>query len=136
VLAVTQSQTFDHTVASVGAARRFVSQAICGVPAEVVETVALLVSELASNCIRHTDSRFKLAVTTTPVEIRVEATDGGTGEPAVRTPAPSDPTGRGLQIVDMLAKDWGVEQLPGAGKTVWFTVPVSEPGRVSAQGAG
>lgn len=133
---MTESQTFDHTVASVAAARRFASQAIRGAPAEVAETVALMVSELASNCIRHTDSRFELAVITSPGEIRVEATDRGAGEPTVRAPAPSDPTGRGLQIVDMLAKDWGVEHVPGKGKTVWFTVPVATRGRVAARGAG
>ena len=132
---MTQSQSFDHTAASVSAARRFASQAIRGLPPEVVETVTLMVSELASNCIRHTDGRFDLAVSTSAAEIRVEATDRGTGEPAVRSPGPSDPTGRGLQIVDMLAKDWGVEHLPGAGKTVWFTVPVAGHGRAAASGA-
>jgi len=118
------SRSFDHAKESVGQARSFVSQAIHDAAPQVIETVVLMVSELASNCIRHTDSRFEVAVTRTSGQIRVQATDRGEGHPVIRNPSPSDPTGRGLQIVDMLAEDWGIEFLPGKGKTVWFTVPL------------
>jgi anti-sigma regulatory factor (Ser/Thr protein kinase) len=130
---MSQRRTFDHANESVGLARRFVSQAIHGASPEIIQTVALMVSELASNCIRHTDSRFELAVTSKEGEIRVEATDRGRGEPVVRNPGPTDPSGRGLQIVDMLAADWGVEVLPEKGKTVWFTVLVPAHQRVAAR---
>jgi len=127
---VTQRQTFNRARESVGQARRFVTQAIRGAPGEVIETVALMASELASNCVRHADSQFEMAVIQAGPEIRVEATDRGRGEPVLRNPAPTDPTGRGLQIVDMLAEDWGVEPLAGRGKTVWFTVLVPAADRV------
>jgi serine/threonine-protein kinase RsbW len=126
---MSRTKTFDHVAESVGQARRFASQAIGRAPSEVVETVTLMVSELASNCIRHTNSRFELTVIRTAGEIRVEATDRGGGEPVIRSPRPTDPTGRGLQIVDMLASDWGVEHSPVKGKTVWFTVSVPARGR-------
>lgn len=126
---MTQTKRFDHTAESVGEARRFVSRAIRGAPADIVEAVVLAVSELASNCVRHTDGGFEVTVQRSPGEIRVQASDRGTGKPVVRSPGPEDPSGRGLQIVDMLAADWGVEALPEKGKTVWFTVmvPVREP---------
>lgn len=127
---MSQRRTFNHATESVRQARRFVSQAIHGSPPELIQTVVLMTSELASNCIRHTDSRFEVAVTRTEGEIRVEATDRGRGQPVVRTPEPTDPSGRGLQIVDMLAADWGVELLPEEGKTVWFTVLVPAHERV------
>jgi serine/threonine-protein kinase RsbW len=119
---MTESRSFDHAPESVALARRFATQAIAGAPADTVETVALMVSELATNCILHTDMGFDLTVAQSQGEIRVQATDRGGGEPTVRSPAPSEPSGRGLQIVDMLSTDWGFEHLPGRGKTVWFTV--------------
>jgi anti-sigma regulatory factor (Ser/Thr protein kinase) len=99
-----------------------------------IETVGLMVSELASNCVRHTDSRFDLSIILTAREIRVEATDHGGGEPCLRSPAPTDPTGRGLFIVDTLAAAWGVEHRDASGKTVWFAVASDSP-RLASQSA-
>jgi hypothetical protein len=87
-----------------------------------LEAVELMVSELATNCIRHTDSGFELSISRQAGGIRVEATDRAGGRPQMRSPAPTDPSGRGLKIVDMLSLDWGVDRHPAAGKTVWFTV--------------
>jgi hypothetical protein len=40
----------------------------------------------------------------------------------MRCPGPTEPSGRGLRIVDMFAEKWGVEQHAAGGKTVWFTL--------------
>jgi serine/threonine-protein kinase RsbW len=117
-----ETRTFDPAPGSVTAARRFVNELLQGTPAETVEVVELMVSELASNCIRHTDAGFELTIIRTAQEVRVEATDLGGGEPQVRSPEPTDPSGRGLQIVDMLSSEWGHEPRAPRGKTVWFTV--------------
>src|SRR5437588_6873962 len=122
---MSQRRVFDHAPESVPLARRFAGEAILGAPEDVVETVTLLVSELATNCIRHARGGFELAVNQTEHQIKVEATDGSRGQPVVRSPGPSDPTGRGLQIIDMLSSDWGVEPRGDDGKTVWFTVELS-----------
>jgi hypothetical protein len=45
----------------------------------------------------------------------------------MRTPGPTDPDGRGLQIVDMLASSWGFDALPEGGKTVWFALATKAP---------
>ena len=119
---MSRSQTFAHSPTSVRLAREFTRDALQGSPPELVESVTLMVSELATNCIQHSDGSFDLRVIRGPGEIRIEATDRGSGEPRVRSPAPTDPSGRGLQIVDMLSEDWGYEREAGAGKTVWFTV--------------
>jgi anti-sigma regulatory factor (Ser/Thr protein kinase) len=115
-------RSFDHTPESVTAARRFATDTLRHLPAAIVEVIELMVSELASNCIRHTGSRFDLAIIQGADVIRVEATDVGGGRPTKRSAGPTDPSGRGLQIVDMLSAEWGVEQRAPAGKTVWFTV--------------
>ncbi len=121
------TRTFPHEPGSVPAARRFAKSALRGVSADTLEAVELMVSELATNCIRHTDSGFDLAITRTGGDIRVEATDGAGGTPQMRSPEPTDPSGRGLKIIDMLSAEWGVHQRAGAGKTVWFTVPDTAP---------
>ncbi len=82
-----ERRTFDNSTESVGQARRFVGQAIQGASSQVLQAVVLMTSELASNCIRHTDSRFALAVTRTEAEIRVEATDRGGGGAGHAPPA-------------------------------------------------
>jgi hypothetical protein len=47
----------------------------------------------------------------------------------MRSPGPEEPSGRGLQIVNMLSQDWGVEQRAAAGKTVWFVVASAMAGQ-------
>lgn len=130
------SETFARLPESATLARRFVTNAIRGAPEDVIETVALLASELATNCIRHTDAGFDVTVIREPGLVRVEAADGGSGTPVRRFPAPTDPAGRGIQIVDMLADDWGYESLEGGGKMVWFSVTVPTIERGSPAPAG
>ena len=122
-----QERTFPHEPESVPAARRFATSVLRGVSADTLEAVELMVSELATNCIRHTDSGFELSITRDGGDIRVEATDGAGGRPEMRSPKPTDPSGRGLKIIDMLSSDWGVDQHRANGKTVWFTVADTAP---------
>jgi anti-sigma regulatory factor (Ser/Thr protein kinase) len=130
---VKHTRTFPHEPQSVPAARRFATGLLRGVSSDTMEAVELMVSELATNCIRHTDSGFVLSVDRTGGDIRVEATDGAGGKPEMRSPRPTDPSGRGLKIIDMLSADWGVEQHAAEGKTVWFTVPDTAPAREASR---
>lgn len=117
---ITHAYSPDPT--SVPAARRLVAEELTGVPRGTVDTVVLLVSELATNCVVHAGTGFELRLERTAGVVRVEVTDQGVGMPAPRHPRPLEPSGRGLQIVDMLATTWGVRQEQGGrGHTVWFT---------------
>jgi anti-sigma regulatory factor (Ser/Thr protein kinase) len=127
-----RTKGFTHAPASVPAARRFASEVLQTAADDAREAVVLMISELASNCVRHTDSGFQLTIVQTAGEIRVEATDAGRGAPTMRNPGPSDPNGRGLQIVDMLASSWGVERLPDGGKTVWLALVTRTPAPVES----
>jgi hypothetical protein len=91
-----------------------------------------MVSELASNCVRHADSGFEMTIIRTAAAVRVEATDGGDGEPRMRTPSPTDPDGRGLQIIDMLASAWAFVPRPEGGKTVWFALAIDRRAAVES----
>jgi anti-sigma regulatory factor (Ser/Thr protein kinase) len=123
-----ETRRFEHAPDSVYRARRFAKEVLQDVSPEVSDTVALMVSELATNCVRHTESGFELTISQTGAEIRVEATDCGEGEPKLRTPALTDTSGRGLQIVDIFSTAWGHESR-GEGKTVWFRL---DPDTVTA----
>jgi anti-sigma regulatory factor (Ser/Thr protein kinase) len=116
------SRTFPHEPQSVPAARRFAMSVLRGAPTDILEAVELMVSELATNCIRHTDSGFALTIIRSGRDIRVEATDRAGGTPTMRSPKPTDPSGRGLKIIDLLSAGWGVDSAPESGKTVWFMI--------------
>jgi anti-sigma regulatory factor (Ser/Thr protein kinase) len=118
-------RTFPAIPQSVHAARRFATDALSGSSASVLEAVELMVSELATNCIRHERTSFHITILGSTQEVRVEVTDSGSGTPTMRSPGPDEPSGRGLQIVDMLSDSWGVEPEDPSGKTVWFTMPAA-----------
>jgi anti-sigma regulatory factor (Ser/Thr protein kinase) len=104
-------------------ARRFVSEVVADVPEEVSDAAVLIASELASNSVRHAASAFAVRVEKLPDRIRIEVEDDGGGEPNVKSPGPSDTSGRGLQIVSSVADEWGViPRNEGPGKIVWATI--------------
>jgi anti-sigma regulatory factor (Ser/Thr protein kinase) len=122
---MTDERRFTNTAASVTQARRFATSAIADAPSDILDAVAVMVSELATNSVRHAESHFTVRVERNGGALRIEVSDSGPGEPTVRSPGPTEPTGRGLQIVRALADDWGVRPMPdGRGKAVWFTIDV------------
>jgi anti-sigma regulatory factor (Ser/Thr protein kinase) len=120
-----RTRKFSRDPESVGAARRFATELLSGTDSNVVDAVELMVSELATNSIRHGHAAFELTVVRAEGEIRVEVADRAGGNPEMRSAGPDDPTGRGLQIVNLLSEEWGVEQRAPTGKTVWFTLSAS-----------
>lgn len=119
---MTPTRRFPAEANSVAAARRFTTDLLGELPPETLDAIELMVSELATNCVRHAESGFELRIASAAGQIRVEVTDDAGGTPAKRTPGPEDPHGRGLQIVEMFSDAWGVNPLRDEGKTVWFEV--------------
>ncbi len=119
---VWESTTLAGDDTAPAAARRFVAEAAAGCPDEVVEDARLLVSELASNVVRHGGrSRLTIRVGVTDEQgVRVEvANHGGSFRPRLRRRRLEDQvSGWGLEIVDRLATRWGVEE--GPPTVVWF----------------
>jgi anti-sigma regulatory factor (Ser/Thr protein kinase) len=122
-----RTKLFELHPTSVGAARRFTKEVLSGRPAALVESIALMVSELATNSIRHAMTGFRLTIDCEREVLRVEVTDTGGGVPRLRSPAPEEPTGRGLRIVEELSDSWGVRRSARGGKTVWFKVAAKQP---------
>jgi anti-sigma regulatory factor (Ser/Thr protein kinase) len=88
---------------------------------ELTETALLLVSELATNAIRHGTPPVRLSLHLERDRLRVEVTDSSPALPELSHPSPDQVGGRGLQIVQQLATKWGASASPRRlGKTVWF----------------
>lgn len=115
--------TLPSEPASVPRARNLVANALEGITALARDNVALVVSELATNCVRHAKTEFRLRVSYDGEDVRLEVTDHGPGRPAVGHPRPEQAHGRGLYLVQAITRSWGViPASAGAGKTVWCTV--------------
>lgn len=116
-------QTFPAHAASVPAARSFVTEALAGAPDELSSTAGLLVSELATNAVRHAGTPSFVVDVDVSADgwTRVAVTDTGMGHPIPRTPDPTVEHGRGLQLVAILADRWGAHRRRATQeKTVWF----------------
>jgi anti-sigma regulatory factor (Ser/Thr protein kinase) len=88
---------------------------------ELTETALLLVSELATNAIRHGSPPVRLSLRLDRDRLRVEVSDSCPRLPELVRAGPDQVSGRGLQIVQQLAATWGASALPRRlGKTVWF----------------
>jgi anti-sigma regulatory factor (Ser/Thr protein kinase) len=106
------------------AARAFVAETLAawGIPAERIEAVQFVVSELVTNAVLHAPDGQKIGVQLLCDDdgVRVLVSDASANEPRRREPDPSLPEdGRGVQLVDAFADRWGMERRGRDGKTVW-----------------
>ncbi|MEU5319472.1 ATP-binding protein [Streptomyces sp. NPDC021056] len=85
---------------------------------DLVDTAELLVSELATNALLHSASGFRLTLSASHGVLRCEVADVGRCTPRVLRAGTAE-SGRGMFLVDALARRWGCHQ-DGPGKTVWF----------------
>lgn len=91
-------------------------------PEDFCDTAQLLVSELFTNAVLHTDSsQVGCVLRAGGSRLRVEVRDDGGGDalPSPQHVGPEDEHGRGLLLVDTFAEEWGVDRV-GAGCVVWF----------------
>ncbi len=94
----------------------------------LVDEVQLGVSELITNAVRHAQTDVELCLRLLDDRLSVEVRDF---EPTLHRPAETraaDPlatSGRGLQIVAAVSRDWGVRGLTN-GKAVWFALDLPD----------
>ena len=84
----------------------------------LIPTAALLVSELVTNSVVHSGGRISVRACWTDPTLRVEVRDQSHTPARVRVH--DDESGRGLQIVESLATEWGSEPSRNDGKVTWF----------------
>jgi anti-sigma regulatory factor (Ser/Thr protein kinase) len=86
------------------------------------DDVALVISELVSNSVRHAgDSTVSVSIKTSGDRVRIEVRDGG---PCFDIERPRG-SGMGLNIVDRIADAWGVDR--DGACTVWVEMVLPQP---------
>ncbi|WP_371781782.1 ATP-binding protein [Streptosporangium subroseum] len=116
------SRTFLGSPRSIVEARRFVTAMLSGWPE--AEDAELIVSELATNAVRHSESgrfggRFTVSIHTEADRLWLGVLDeGGPRSPRAFPPHTDGEDGRGLMLVTELATKWGVTG-DDKGRIVW-----------------
>jgi anti-sigma regulatory factor (Ser/Thr protein kinase) len=106
-------------------ARRAIARLRADLDPPLRETLRLLVTELVTNSVRHTDCQaFTLRIAVGKSAVITEVADDGPTfdvEPyeGEHGRASEPDTGWGLFLVQRLARDWGVKE-DGSTKRVWF----------------
>lgn len=108
--------------------------------ADQLDSAVLLVSEMVTNVLVHTDADALLVAEVAGEagkrRMRIEVTDGSDALPHRRHPGELASSGRGLVLVEMLADAWGVDPR-GQGKSIWFEFaeePDADSGHSGAPG--
>jgi serine phosphatase RsbU (regulator of sigma subunit)/anti-sigma regulatory factor (Ser/Thr protein kinase) len=109
----------DARAQTAGQARRLVRRALARWDLdELTDSVELLVSEVVTNAVRYAERPITLRLLRTDV-LRCEVGDDVPQLPRLRQARATDEGGRGLYLVNRLARRWGATRLSG-GKVVWF----------------
>ncbi|MCX4515119.1 ATP-binding protein [Streptomyces sp. NBC_01619] len=120
---------------SVGHARRKVTTRLSewGM-SDLADTVELLVSELVTNALRHTHGPVRLNLCLRGLHLRCEVEDADSAGPVRRIATPDAEGGRGMELVDVLAENWGSSGTD-AGKVMWFELSIPDTARTDAHAA-
>jgi serine phosphatase RsbU (regulator of sigma subunit)/anti-sigma regulatory factor (Ser/Thr protein kinase) len=103
--------------------------------AEQIDSAVLMVSEMVTNVLVHTDGHALLVAEVARGDaarrLRVEVADTSDELPHRRRPGEMASSGRGLLLMEILADAWGVDPR-GEGKSIWFELyeppaPATDP---------
>ncbi|WP_433358857.1 ATP-binding protein [Streptosporangium sp. CA-115845] len=92
-----------------------------GIAGECVDDAGLCVTELAANALKHgnfCECGFVVTIAVGDGCAHIAVYDHSIRRPRLRHPDSTDPSGRGLMIVNELADAWGVDEHDD-GKAVW-----------------
>ncbi len=115
---------------SPGSARAIVRDLLADqVSPEDVDTAVLVVSELVTNGVRHTDdtAELELTVQATGGVVHVEIRDHDPRPPISTRASAGAESGRGLSIVTALSSHWGWTPIQGNGKRIWCEIVCRGP---------
>ncbi|QFQ97257.1 ATP-binding protein [Streptomyces phaeolivaceus] len=89
---------------------------------ELAENIVLAVSELVTNAVEHGTGDVGLRIQYPDGELRIEVTDDNPAPAELRHADDEELSGRGLFLIAVLARTWGVSD---DGRTTWcvFRVP-------------
>ena len=93
----------------------------------LVDPVRLVASELATNALVHAQTVFSVTLAAADQTVLLMVRDESTALPAGRGAQAKDPSGHGLEIVNMVSLDWGVKQDDAGSKVVWASFAIRRP---------
>ena len=114
----------DPTPAAAAAARAFVRE-VCRywqlvVPdATVMDRAVLVANELVTNAVVHARTEIRVRLELRGDRLHIAVRDGSPRLLHVVAPDWQAEGGRGLRLVEQLARAWGVNRHPDGGKVVW-----------------
>lgn len=113
----------DPRAQTAGQARRLARRALARWDLEELsDSVELLVSEVVTNAVRYAERPITLRLLRTDM-LRCEVGDDVPQLPRLRQARATDEGGRGLYLVNRIARRWGATRL-STGKVVWFELPL------------
>ncbi|MCX5208371.1 ATP-binding protein [Kitasatospora sp. NBC_00240] len=114
-----------HHLAGIRTLRCRLTEALesCGCTEDLIDSAALLATELLSNALRHTTAAdtprgARLDMNWDGHDLTIAVSDPDPLPPTPRTADPDDEGGRGTELLDALATLWGARPTT-TGKTVW-----------------
>jgi CheY-like chemotaxis protein len=111
---------FEAEVSSVPLARDFVRTVLRAWSRDdLLDDASLVVTELASNAVLHAGSSYRVRLRSSEGVLRIEVADGDRGTPEPQPFSPTAESGRGIVMVSAVAASWGIDTVPGLGKTTW-----------------
>src|SRR5829696_7275295 len=115
--------TLGPVLTAAAAGRQFVAE-VCGHWGlqGLAEPAALVASELVTNAVVHANTALELRVELHGARLQVAVHDQDPDLAGLLAAKGGTDRGLGLEIVDQVAKAWGVRQDGAGGKTVWCTL--------------
>ena len=115
----------DSTDQAPRLARRFLAEQFASWGISEDYLGRLVVCELTTNAYKHGEGPIivRLFLHSNDGQPVIEVTDTGTGHPTVQPQDYAATSGRGLQLMAELVREWGVKRLTGGGKVVWAKLP-------------
>jgi anti-sigma regulatory factor (Ser/Thr protein kinase)/anti-anti-sigma regulatory factor len=87
--------------------------------ATVVDRAVLLANELVTNAVAHAHTEIRLRLELRGDRLHIAVRDGSPGLLRLVAPDQEAEGGRGLWLIEQLARSWGVNRHPDGGKVVW-----------------
>ncbi|WP_053226434.1 SpoIIE family protein phosphatase [Solirubrobacter soli] len=118
--------SIDDDVRAVHQARSFtrITLAALALPEALTRDAILLVSEMVTNAIVHGRGPIRLRLRRAREHLLIEVSDTATAVPRKLRPTADDVHGRGLQLVAIMADEWGTRPIRD-GKSVWCALDLT-----------
>jgi hypothetical protein len=117
--------TFEASPISASQARDFVTRRLVDHRLlYLVDPVRLVASELATNALVHAQTAFSVTLEASKHTVLLTVRDDSPALPSRRAAQAMDGSGRGLAVVGIVSRDWGMKEEGAGSKAVWASFPI------------